>query len=65
MGGISIWQILILLIIVAIPFLLFGPIAKKAGFSKWWSLLMIIPFINLIVLWIFAFIKWPAEDLNV
>jgi hypothetical protein len=34
----------------------------KAGFSGWFSLLGIIPIVNIIALWVFAFISWPAEQ---
>ncbi|NOI97972.1 hypothetical protein F0232_23875 [Vibrio sp. T3Y01] len=64
MAGISVWQLLILSIIVLLPYLLFGPILKKAGFSKWWSLIMLIPVINVVAVWIFAFAKWPIERYN-
>lgn len=67
MAGISVWQLLILSIIVLLPYLLFGPILKKAGFSKWWSLIMlipVIPVINVVAVWIFAFVKWPIERYN-
>ncbi|MHC6800150.1 hypothetical protein ACYTR9_07515 [Vibrio antiquarius] len=62
MGGISIWQLIILSLIVLIPILLFGPILKKAGFSKWWSFIMLVPIVNIIAIWVFAHIKWPAEE---
>jgi len=32
----------------------------KAGFSGWLSLLMVIPVVNLITLYIFAFSAWPS-----
>jgi hypothetical protein len=59
--GISIWQLIIVLVLVVIPILVFGPVAKKAGFSRWWSLILIVPLINLIMVWVFAFMEWPAE----
>ena len=59
--GISIWQIIIILLLLAIPVLVFGPVAKKAGFSRWWSLTLVVPFVNVIMIWVFAFIEWPAE----
>lgn len=40
--------------------ILFGPIAKKAGFSRWWALLLAIPYVNFIIIWIFAFVEWPT-----
>ena len=58
-------QLLILFItvvlVIALPLVLFGPIAKRAGFSNWWSLLMMIPIFNIGVIWMFAFMQWPAE----
>ena len=62
--GISIWQIIIILLIILIiliPLLIFRPIAKKAGYSGWWALVMVIPLVNLIMIWVFAFAKWPVE----
>jgi len=62
MEGIGIWQLIIFLIIIAIPtVLIFRPVVEKAGFSRWWSLLMFVPLINLIMVWVFAFMEWPAE----
>ena len=58
---ISIWQILIILSLILITIGVFGPVAKKAGYSRWWSLLLLVPVANLVVVWGFAFVKWPAE----
>lgn len=61
-GGISIWQLLIILLIfVLVPIFVFRPIAKKAGYSGWWALAMLVPLLNLIMIWVFAFAKWPVE----
>lgn len=35
-------------------------IARKAGYSGWWSALMVIPIISLVLMWRFPFLKWPA-----
>jgi uncharacterized membrane protein YhaH (DUF805 family) len=35
-------------------------ILHKAGYSGWWSLLMLIPLLNIAVIWVFAFADWPA-----
>ncbi len=60
--GLSIWHVMIIIVLVLIPVLVFGPVVKKAGFSRWWSLILILPLINLIMVWAFAFMKWPAEE---
>ncbi len=44
--------------IIVIPF---WKIYSKAGFSQWLSLLMIVPLINLIVLYVVAFSAWPTQ----
>jgi hypothetical protein len=61
MDGISIWQLIIILFIILISLLIFRPIVNKAGYSGWWALTMLVPLVNLIMIWVFAFAKWPAE----
>ncbi len=45
-------------------------ILEKAGFDGWWTLVLLIPVINIIMIWYFAFNHWPnfpsgiAEDLE-
>jgi uncharacterized membrane protein YhaH (DUF805 family) len=51
------------LFIVAIFFVIFGipvvMIIRKAGYSGWWVLVYFVPFVNIIMLWVFAFSEWP------
>jgi hypothetical protein len=37
-------------------------ILRRAGFSRWWCVLWAIPFVNIIALWVFALVPWPAFD---
>ena len=37
-------------------------IIRRAGYSGWWSLIMFVPIVNIVMLWVFAFAKWPAID---
>ena len=60
-GGIGVGSLILILVMIAVPILIFGPVAKKAGFSRWWSLLLVIPLVNLIVIWVFSFMEWPVE----
>lgn len=46
------------LIIAVIPC---WKIVSKAGYNGAWSLLMLIPLVNLIMLYVFAFNTWPKE----
>jgi hypothetical protein len=49
------------LIAAAIVIIPFWKIYTKPGFSKWLSLLMTVPLINLIVPYVVAFSPWPAQ----
>lgn len=36
-------------------------ILRKAGYSGWWVLLWLVPLVNFICLWAFAFADWPSS----
>ncbi|MEM4267031.1 MAG: hypothetical protein QW404_03175 [Candidatus Nanoarchaeia archaeon] len=60
MFGVGLPELIILLIIypfLAIPW--YWMTFKKAGYSGWWSLLLLLPWVYIIVLFVFAFMKWP------
>ncbi len=38
----------------------FGRILNRAGYSRWWLLTLVVPLVNLIMLWVFAFASWPV-----
>jgi len=61
--GISIWMLLIISVVIFFYYLI-GRIASKAGYNPWWALIVLVPVVNLIMIWIFAFKKWPAIDKN-
>lgn len=59
---IGLWQIILIvaiLSIIIVPIWLSARIAGRAGFSGWWALLTIVPFVNVVIVWVFAFTKWP------
>jgi hypothetical protein len=62
MGSFSIWHWIILLFITGIFVVPLWRIISKAGYSGAWSLLCFVPFLNLIMLWVFAFAKWPNSS---
>jgi uncharacterized membrane protein YhaH (DUF805 family) len=37
-------------------------IVRRAGYSFWWCVLIIVPVVNVIALWVFAFRRWPALE---
>jgi hypothetical protein len=36
-------------------------LVSKTGYSGAWGLLFVVPLINVIALWFFAFTEWPLE----
>lgn len=59
--SIGIWQVLIFLLVVAIQVIPFWKIFPRAGWSPWLSLLMVVPLLNLVMLYILAFKSWPTD----
>jgi hypothetical protein len=48
-------------VMVAVILYPVGRILKRWGLSPFWSVLALIPVVNLISLWTLAFTEWPAE----
>ncbi len=55
-AGHLLWMVLMAALIV-IPF---WQICRKAGYSGFWSLLMLVPLANIIFVYVLAFANWPA-----
>lgn len=49
-------------VLVLVGLWITGRIVNKAGLNRWWSVLIIIPVINLGAIWWFAFARWPSLD---
>ena len=63
MSSLSIWHLIafVVLVLLAWAFVaVFGRIVNRAGYSRWWLLTMVVPLLNVIMLWIFAFAVWPV-----
>jgi hypothetical protein len=54
----------ILLVFAVLTIFPFFRIFQRTGRSGWWAILMFIPILNIIVLWVFAFARWPALSKN-
>ena len=52
------------LIVLALVIVPLWRICTRAGFSGWWSLLVMVPLLNLIMLWVFAYAKWPRDPVG-
>jgi hypothetical protein len=53
-------------IMAALFIILLGvPIARvihRSGHSRWWTIVAFLPFLNLIGLWVLAFVRWPTTE---
>lgn len=56
--------IIIALLVIALYFWMVIKILGKAGFVGWWCLILLVPIVNLIMIWVFAFIDWPRARSN-
>ena len=54
----------VFLVATAIIIIPYWFIWKKAGFSPWFSLLMFIPGVNLIMVYVLAFSEWKVVPVN-
>lgn len=62
MDSFSIWHWLAVLTYISMIAAFVFPcwkIVSKAGYAGAWSLLALIPLVNVIMLWVFAFSSWP------
>jgi len=50
---------LIMVVLVVLPFWF---IFLKAGYSKWLGLLMVVPIVNIVMLYYLAFSTWPSQS---
>lgn len=63
MFGYTMWAghwlwMLVIAIVVVIPFY---RICQRTGFPGWMGILILIPFVNLFLLYLIAFSDWPAD----
>ncbi len=58
-----IWLSVIALLALGTVAAVAGAVVHKAGFSRWYGVLILVPVVNIIALYVFAFIKWPAARL--
>lgn len=68
MGTLSIWHWILILLFSALVGSPASRIIGRTGHSRLWVLIFFIPIINVVALWVLAFVHWPAlrhpEDIN-
>jgi hypothetical protein len=71
MGSITIWNWALAIVTLDLPVYLavvllavipVWRILRRVGYSGAWSLLTLIPVVNIVFLYVFAFTRWPAND---
>jgi hypothetical protein len=63
-GALAVPMIFVGLIATAILVIPYWFIFKKAGFSPWLALLMLVPLVNILVLYVFAFSAWKVAPVG-
>ena len=59
MGPLSFFHWIVTVVFLFIYIFPVAMIMKKAGYSGWWCLLGLVPLLNIIMIWVFAFATWP------
>jgi len=62
MGSMSIYHWLFIIFFVAVLSVPIARILTRIGYSKWWTIVYFIPFVNIVGIWILAYSRWPAVD---
>ena len=62
MGSLSIWQWLFVIFLIVVLSIPIARILTRIGYSKWWTIVYFIPFVNIVGIWILAYSRWPAVD---
>jgi hypothetical protein len=60
MGGFGAMDAIFILALAALVVIPYWKIWQRTGHSGAWGLLMVVPFVNIISLWVLAFKEWPA-----
>ena len=62
MGAFSVVHMSLWIVILAIFIVPCWLIFKRAGWSPWLALILIVPGAAIVLLWIFALARWPSLD---
>jgi energy-converting hydrogenase Eha subunit B len=60
MGVMILFYLVFLAAVVALTLVVWWRICRKAGYSGWLGLLMIVPIANIVLLLVLAFAEWPV-----
>lgn len=58
LGGFGFFWLLVYILLLVVPV---AKILGRMGFSQLWAIVALIPLVNLILLWVLAFVEWPRD----
>ena len=58
----GLWHWIFFAVFVAVLLYPIGRILTRVGLSPFWSVVALIPVVNLIALWLLAFMDWPRGE---
>lgn len=61
MGSMSYIHWVIVLVMLATYLVPVAQVLRRTGFSGWLAVLALIPLVNLVLFWVFAFAPWPRD----
>jgi hypothetical protein len=56
------WREFLLMLILVLNAIPISKILGRVGLNKWWTIAFLVPFLNIVALWIFAYAHWPTLD---
>ena len=56
------WSVLLLSALALAGVWVTARIVGRAGFRPWWAVLILVPVVNLAMIYVFAFIRWPISE---
>jgi hypothetical protein len=59
------WREFLLILILVLNAIPISKILSRVGLNKWWTIAFLVPFLNIVALWIFAYAHWPTLDRTV
>jgi hypothetical protein len=62
MQSISIWHALFVIAFIVALSIPIARILTRIGYSKWWTIVYFIPFVNIVGIWTLAYSRWLAVD---
>ncbi len=64
MNDTGFFVVFLVLVLIIFHLWLITKILSKAGYNRWYTVLMLVPVVNIIMIWVFAFDKWVIKEIK-